>query len=327
MSNISDYIRQAFDYLNRWLPSATRLEAMGKQAATLLPPSLARTYEYAIAEIFGRLFMVAGCPGWQSTQRPSIIKRHHEALRHSAGMPVIMVFGKIPSYIFMRCTQKNIDMIVGEKRIFLPSLLFITEYATLGESDNPRKMPITAQLMILYHLQRERLDGLTTRELAVKLSISYPTVNRALNWLKTNGFIVLSGDKEKTVSFALTGRHLWETALPHLKSPVEKKVQTNSVTWLPESLKSGMEAAGVIPNEDVPVNILAISSETYKTLKDSIEDDGEYGETTIEVWRYDPRLLSDTGTVDILSLYLSLRDTAEERVREELATMMSTLAW
>ena len=43
----------------------------------------------------------------------------------------------------------------------------------------------------------------------------------------------------------------------------------------------------------------------------------------IEGWRYDPTTLATGDCVDRLSLYLALRDTADERVRKELRTLLA----
>jgi hypothetical protein len=44
-------------------------------------------------------------------------------------------------------------------------------------------------------------------------------------------------------------------------------------------------------------------------------------------WGYDPKQLADGGTVDKLSLYLTLRGGEDERVGKELRIMMEGMAW
>ena len=48
---------------------------------------------------------------------------------------------------------------------------------------------------------------------------------------------------------------------------------------------------------------------------------------TVEVWSYDPLILAEDDFVDRLSLFLSLRETPDERIEAALAEMMETLAW
>ena len=53
----------------------------------------------------------------------------------------------------------------------------------------------------------------------------------------------------------------------------------------------------------------------------------QFGESGVEVWKYNPRLLTETGTVDRLSLYLLLKDYDDERVQIELENMMNEILW
>jgi hypothetical protein len=55
--------------------------------------------------------------------------------------------------------------------------------------------------------------------------------------------------------------------------------------------------------------------------------DKEFGEHVVEVWRYDPKLLGNSNIVDVLSLYLSLRDTSDERVHKETNQLMKDKQW
>jgi hypothetical protein len=47
----------------------------------------------------------------------------------------------------------------------------------------------------------------------------------------------------------------------------------------------------------------------------------------VEVWKYPPAVLSSGGVVDRLSLYLSLRETEDERVEAALDKMIGEVAW
>lgn len=55
--------------------------------------------------------------------------------------------------------------------------------------------------------------------------------------------------------------------------------------------------------------------------------DKQFGKNMIEVWRYDPTLMSLNGYVDKLSLYLSLINDEDERVQIELEHLLETIEW
>ena len=48
---------------------------------------------------------------------------------------------------------------------------------------------------------------------------------------------------------------------------------------------------------------------------------------TLEAWNYDPGVLSKHTAVDPLSLYLSLRDSPDERVQQQLETLLESVSW
>ena len=53
----------------------------------------------------------------------------------------------------------------------------------------------------------------------------------------------------------------------------------------------------------------------------------ESGATTVEIWSYAPVLFAAVGWVDRLSLYLSLRETQDERVLAALDQMIKEVPW
>ena len=55
--------------------------------------------------------------------------------------------------------------------------------------------------------------------------------------------------------------------------------------------------------------------------------DKQFGENEIQVWKYNPKMLSTEGVVDKLSLYLSLKDNEDERIQIELERLINEMPW
>jgi hypothetical protein len=55
--------------------------------------------------------------------------------------------------------------------------------------------------------------------------------------------------------------------------------------------------------------------------------DADTASARIEIWSYNPHLLGDGRTVDSLSLYLSLRSSADERVQQQLDELIEGVKW
>lgn len=47
----------------------------------------------------------------------------------------------------------------------------------------------------------------------------------------------------------------------------------------------------------------------------------------METWSYDPLLLARGDRVDALSLHLSLRDSPDERIQQQLTELIDHVAW
>jgi len=79
---------------------------------------------------------------------------------------------------------------------------------------------------------------------------------------------------------------------------------------------------------------IAVSPKIWKHLKADalVEPLAPFGvvepdQMIVETWTYAPDTLSTGPTVDVLSLYLSLRDNQDERVEAALEEAMEALKW
>ena len=156
------------------------------------------------------------------------------------------------------------------------------------------------------------------------LAVSYASVNRALRWLVSKDLIRLEGAKTKTIQIDFSNRELWDKALPLLVSPIEKVYYTDAL--LEGQMMSGMNALAsyTMLNEENK-QCLAMPKKDFKALNVAV--DKKFGQNEIQVWKYNPQILSSTGVVDKLSLYLSLKDNEDERIQIELERLISEMPW
>ena len=129
------------------------------------------------------------------------------------------------------------------------------------------------------------------------------------------------------VEFAAKGRELWHKAEPLLTSPARKKHWGRWSRPEPPALAAGYTALSrATLVEDDPVPTLALHRKDFRALleKGAFRTVSEYEEANvvIEEWSYNPRLLSDGPSVDPLSLALSLRSDSDDRVQQQLQTVL-----
>lgn len=327
MSKIPDYIITAINRINEFLPEQIKVMELQTNIKKKIPFGLSGAYDYYQTEIFNIPFLIAGVGDEEEDMTPSVLAKQKEVLQKQTGLTPIFIFQKIASYLFHRYTQNNLDIVVGNRQLFLPSILLVVGKEKPEPAKDPEKVPALFQLMVLYHLERENIDGLTMQEIAEKLKTSYATVNRCVRWMKEKGFITLNGGKEKQISFNFKGKNLWTVALPFMETPIEFVVYTPELAISENSLISEQNALAEYSLLNGGPYRIAISKEEYKKLKQKNIYWDPFGEAGIEVWKYDPTLLSDTGVVDKLSLYLLLKDYEDERVQIELENMLNEIKW
>ena len=73
-----------------------------------------------------------------------------------------------------------------------------------------------------------------------------------------------------------------------------------------------------------------IGKDEFRSLKTSGALKGldkKYGDIRIEVWLYNPLILSENKNVDKLSLYLSLKQEEDERFKGALEDLINEIQW
>lgn len=327
MCKCPDYIQTGVNRINDFLPEEIHVKALMPATKKKIPFGLGGAYDYYETNIMGKTFILAGVDGEEWNLSSTVITKQRDILEQETGIDPIFIFNKLESYNFQRYAKKGINMVVGAKQLFLPSVFLIASKSKPSIQPKEDKPPIFFQLLTLYHLEKEKLDGLTTREIAEKLNTSYATVNRGIRWMTGNGFLRLSEGKEKRIEFVLKGKELWEKSKPYLDTPIDFIVYTPEIGIAENSYLSEQNALAEYTLLNGGPYRVAISKEEYKVLKQQDIYWDPFGECGIEVWKYDPALLAKNGVIDKLSLYLMLKDYDDERVQIELENMMNEIAW
>ena len=297
------------------------LTPLEKEVKSKLPLYITGAYELRTGALFGRNICFAfvdkdaECTPLQYSQRAL-------ALEQMTGLLPVFVMESLVSYNAHRLTKHRVNFIVPGKQLFLPSLL-IDLGKTQKETTETETIPATAQLIILYHLEVALLHEKTGKEIAGLIGASTANVTRAIKWLTSRGLVEFVGNKAKHLRFVQSGKTLWMTACELLRSPVLKTVYTDNE---PQGLICGQNALseyGMLLEANH--KMVAIGPKEYRAIKQST--DPTHGENEVQVWMYNPGNLAKVFLVDKLSLYLSLRDSSDERVQKELKSLIEEMTW
>ncbi len=324
MSKSNEYIKNAATYISSVLSENIVVKPVCKSIQDKLPISIVGNFELYDGQILGKNVLFAFINDGNIIT-PVQTKKQLDMIQRKTGMVTILVPRYLYSYNVSRLIVQKVNFVIPNKQMFIPSLLLDLTIVNIAneESKNDTITPLT-QCLLLYHLETESLSGRTSYELADKLSVSYASINRALRWLVSKDLIKLEGVKTKTLQIDLSDRELWNKALPLLVSPIEQLYYTDAL--LDGQTISGVNALSsyTMLNEESR-QCCAVSKKDFKALK--IIADKQFGQNEIQVWKYNPRMLSSTGVVDKLSLYLSLKDNEDERIQIELERLINEMPW
>ena len=319
---MSKLVERVATYCKKMSGQDIALKAMDKRQLGKLPISITGNYSCYEAMLMDIPILLLAIQNDGYT--PKLLQKHQQIVTRLIGHHSVFAMENVASYHISRMIEARINFIIPDKMIFIPSLL-----VNLKEMKDSRKlknevMPGISQCLLLYHLQRESLNGCTTRQLAEKFKTSYASMNRALRWLYLKGVVELEGRKEKALLITDKGKELWEKVSPLMLSPVDRVVYTDQeLVEKPFSGESALEQYTMIAAPEKPCK--AVSKEWALEQKDMLNKyDGNY---LVEVWRYDPSLLEKNHIIDPLSLYLSLRTSDDERIKIELKKLISSIAW
>lgn len=323
MSNMKYNIKLALNYLVELTGREVIAKTTSKTEVGQLPLAICNGYGFYDIEIFDNKVTLA-IPNTSEALTPMQLAKHQAKMIEVFCRPVVFVLERVDSYNMTRLTRAKVDFIVPGKIIFMPSMMMVLRDVKNAAKELPDRMPPVAQLLVLYHLQVKGLDGMNTIAIADMTAMAYPTINQALKWLAHSNFVELRGGKQKQVQFKLAGRELWDKALPMMTTPVERVVYTDMK--LKGMKLAGETAMGHYTMLAEPMtSVVAINKQLAKEKKDVLSR--EYGETKVEVWKYNPALLAKEECVDRLSLYLTLKDSDDERVQMECDTLLNDMKW
>jgi len=240
----------------------------------------------------------------------------------------------VAAYDRNRLVKHGVAFIVPGRQLFLPQLLVdLREYFPRRRQPTGDKLSYPSQTIVLYHLLKEPVEHYSLRDLARRLRYSAMTLSNVGNELTGLQLCTaVTTGRKRMLHFEKQGRRLWKTALPYLRSPVKARRWVRGNIVGKTAMKAGITALSACTDigED-PLPTYAVRDNQYRKNLEAGDLLGCHGpdeaEAGIELWHYSPDLLAEDGRVDPLSLYLSLRESPDERVAKALREMLEGVQW
>lgn len=249
----------------------------------------------------------------------AVLKKHLSTIHQIAEIPLVLVVDKLAARKRQQLINADIPFVVPDQQIYLPFLgVVLKERYTRDFSSKDSLMP-SSELLLMYFIIH-RCDTLYMNDATRLLSFSAMTISRAIRQLESTGLI--STYKEgvnKVIRSDLSARELFEKARLCLSSPIRKVVyidKNDAVAGLPISGYSALSEYSLLSPPQVKCFATGQLPEWASGISEELLDSDE--QLRLELWHYDPKVLSSDKTVSLLTLALALRDDSDERVQQEL---------
>lgn len=316
--------------LKSYIKKVTGLDVkeLGHPADTLqrLPLFIREGYDFLLGELYDHRIVFVE-PKSADDVTPSQLQKHIPKIESAFANPVVLVFDEMSYYLKEQLIKSRISFIVPGKQLFIPFMFMdLNEQPKIRTTRLEYFSPST-QCVLIYHLCVNSIQGLNFQQIANLFIYTPRTIGRCAKELEDAGVCRIAGSKSKQLEFSLNKVDIWERALEYLVSPVKES------KWLfnePDDRHcfrvAGIPALSRYSNiSSGKMKVYAMEAKTYRELKNMGEvTDTLFNEVNkqLQIWSYDPTLLTSNDFVDPLSLYLSLKDDPDERVQIELEKML-----
>jgi DNA-binding MarR family transcriptional regulator len=265
---------------------------------------------------------------------PATVHKHMDQVKARWDGEIVYVKERVTAYNRKRLIEHKVPFVVPGNQMYLPLLgIDLREHFKKLRAETVIFSPSTQALILHILLRGNAKETVTPAEMAQRLGYSAMTMTRAFDELESAGLgEVMPEGRERRLRFIESANDIWAKAKPFLRSPVKRRLIINQPNLDPPGPRAGLTALANYSMLAEPANpVFALSREDWKSLKQSRQVEElpakEMGALEIEVWSYAPTLFAENKLVDRLSLYLSLKESKDERIEAALAEMMKGQQW
>ena len=333
-------LKAAQSHLRATLHMPASLKSWGAKKG--LPPFLANGFDYRQTELFGNAILLVVPKSYDAKNPTSLSKQLGAIQRHFAGI-LVLVLEHLSAYQRGRLIEESAAFIVPGNQLFIPQLAMdLREHFRRRRDFGEDQLSPASQALILRHLNLRDVEGAKPSDIAKTLRYSAMSIGRAFEELEASVLSrVETRGRSKHIQFSDAPRELFEAAAPRLRSPVKAEHWFRASylpmgfhgSPLPQYLPAGGESALSERSTMSKPRILCFAAgpKDWKRIQS-----GEFGEEVeqdeepnfaIDVWWYDPDIVSGAREVDALSLYMQFRDNADERLAAAAEQLLEEFAW
>ncbi len=327
-------MKSLVNYLEDSFAITLSIKAISRKVLAILPLYLRSSYTFYEGDTQNRK-MIFVEPEKDLSLTPEQKQKQAHQLREFFKLPIVFILNNLESWERKRLIARNIAFVQPGRQLYIPEILMDlndVKYTDRSAIDKKEQLSYRTQLAVLYHLEIKSIENTPLQDVARALNYSAMAVSRISKELEQHELITVKGAKHKQIIFnQRQSDKLWLEVEPLMRSPVrdvefleEIPAETSGFLWGNDTALSQYSDI----NEG-KIKSYAIEKKLFKELltQDLISFDPHMEGSRVEVWHYDPCLLSKKEMVDPLSLYLSMRNEEDERVKIALDKLLTEIKW
>lgn len=276
----------------------------------------------------GKEFVIAEV---RTTARVDLLARQYDRFLKRLKIPLIFYFDELKPRARSRLVKHRVQFMVGNKFLHAPQLGIFGETPVFDESWSnsitETELSAWAETIVIKRLLDDAIEETTSNQLAALFGVTQMTISRAVRELENFGLCTLQKKgTEKKVRFG-TKSELWQKAQKWLTSPIVGTVELEELPLeIPLAGDPALEHYTMIAG--IPPKTYAIYKREFLQLKRAgkikIPKVGEE-KLRLQLWKRNPKPLAQGKYIDPISLYLSEKNSTDDRIQVETRRMMEGL--
>ncbi len=256
----------------------------------------------------------------------NVLKKHIDRIQKNADLPIVLVLKGISFRQKEYLIRDRIPFIVEGRQIYLPFMAVYLQERCDAEK-TPREKILPSAQMLLLHFIYGGAQKLSTSQAAKDLELTPTSISRASRQLEEMGLLHIKKEGvQRILQSEDSPKILFQKAGDKLQNPIKRTVYIPKELLeidLPESGYSALAEYSMLNPPSVRCYATERISQWQDVMTNSLHN--SQMQVAVEMWRYNPRILSKKNVVDELSLALAMREDADERVEEAVEEMLSEL--
>lgn len=271
--------------------------------------TFAEIYNFYEISLSGILVIVAERKSYAGMNGSNIVQEYRLLKEYFSCL--ILLETTINDAVFRRqLINKKVNFVVPGHQLYFPELYIIATENKTTKQSTAKTLTISAQVLLLYHLQKKSLAGMSFKKIAKLIGYSAKTVTLIVEELCNFGIArVEKIGRYKTLHFYKRGEDLYLQVDKWMQSPVISYGYTDRDIEKSGVVQVGHGVLDRAYSDNSQYCTYGISSKKAKELRLKLY--ATYRTYSVEIWKYEPSLIGTDGYADILSVLLSRIETMD----------------